>query len=137
MGNILSSALIHLFIIRTDGLVAECDFDSLRWNGSIVTRFHNIDVERSFTGVADMSFKYNSEEGLQKLMHDGKCYQSLDQLCQPWVQLLYDSDDSIVKDPGSTLWSWDHIHACTCLRYRTPLSTNFSASIRRYVFTIL
>ena len=119
--------------VFTDGLQAECDFDSLREKGLIVTKFHNFDIEQSLTGVADMSFKYNHINGLKALIEESKCFQSLDQLCQPWIQLLYDFDEDIVKDQTSTDWSWDYIHVCTCLKYITPLSANFSSSIHRSV----
>ena len=123
--------------IFTDGLNAECDFDSLREKKYIVTKFHNFDIERSLTGVADMSFKYDDLHGLKALIEEGKCFQTLDQLCQPWIQLLFDFDDNIIKDQTSADWSWDHIHSCTCLRYRTPLSGNFTSSIHRYSSKLL
>ena len=123
--------------IFTDGLNAECDFDSLREKKFIVTKFHNFDIERSLTGVADMSFKYDDLNGLKALIEESKCFQTLDQLCQPWIQLLFDFDDNIIKDQTSADWSWDHIHSCTCLTYRTRLSGNFTSSIHRYSSNLL
>ena len=84
-----------------------------------------------------MSFKYDDLHGLKALIEEGKCFQTLDQLCQPWIQLLFDFDDNIIKDQTSADWSWDHINSCTCLKYRTPLSVNFTSSIHRYSSNLL
>ena len=107
----------------TDGIEAECDFETLRENQKIIVRFYNIDPVWSPDGIY---FRYPDGNGLQMLINNSTCYQTVDQLCQPWIQLLYDMDDSIVKDQESPDWSWDYIHACMCLRYNVSVNSNIS-----------
>ena len=110
----------------TDGNEVECNFENHQNNGTLETKFHNIDHGSSLTRNADRLFSYANEDGLLKLINGSQCHQSVDQICQPWVQLLYELDDSIVKDSSLPGWTWDHIHTCTCLRYNTPLINSTS-----------
>ena len=105
----------------TDGIDVECDFQTYQKNGTIKTTFHDID---QFWTPAAIYFSYSSDNRLKQLIQDTRCHQTFDQLCQPWIQLLYDMDDSIVKDPESRDWSSDHIHACTCLRLVVDLNSD-------------
>ena len=111
-----------------DGIAAECDFETLRKNQKISVTFHDINPVWSPDGIY---FRYPDENGLHLLIYNSTCHQTVDQLCQPWVQLLYDTDDSIVKDQNSPYWSWNHIHACTCLRYNVSLNSNILSSTYR------
>ena len=99
----------------------ECDFKTQYKYNTIVTQFHNIDVVGSPIGI---TFKYSDKDGLKKMIEDGRCYQTIEQFCQPWIQLLYDMDDTIIQDPS-------RIHQCTCLRYSITLHTHaFSTADR-------
>ena len=119
---------MHCFI---DGNDVECDFENVSSHQRIISKFHNIDYERLITGSAKIAFSYTNKDGLHNLINNSVCYQSIDQLCQPWLQLLYDTDDSIAKDPNSEEWSGDHIHACMCLRYNRQLTPNTTEANRR------
>ena len=99
----------------------ECDFKTQYKYNTIVTQFHNIDVVGSPIGI---TFKYSDKDGLKKMIEDGRCYQTIEQFCQPWIQLLYYMDDTIIQDPS-------RIHQCTCLRYSITLHTHaFSTADR-------
>ena len=105
----------------TDGNDVQCDFESRLNESLLVTTFYNIDHGRSPTKSSDIVFSYPNMAGLQKLIGESMCYQSVEQLCQPWIQLLYELDESIVKESKLPGWKWDHIHACTCFKYHVPL----------------
>ena len=105
----------NFFLVGTSVL---CEFP-LQRNQTIITKFYNIDHGRSLIGNDIIQLTYSSYDSLLKVMKDNRCFQTIDQLCQPWVQLLYDMDTSVNKDPTSADWSPDYIHICMCLRYKT------------------
>ena len=124
-GNITFILLSHYI---TDGINVECDFQTYQQNGTIKTTFHDID---QFWTPAAIYLSYLSDDRLKQLIQDNKCHQTFDQSCQPWIQLLYDMDDSIVKDPESIDWSSDHIHACICLKLVVDLNTDVANTADR------
>ena len=88
----------------------ECNFDNIETSGEIITKYHNID----FLGVegkrsdSRLDLQYGSLSALRFLTSSYRCYQSVDQLCQPWIQELYEIDNSL-KD--------DQRQLCQCIRY--------------------
>ena len=112
-----------MLLYFADGSFIECDFGpSLSTtNRSIVTKFHNIDHDRfvsnSYIGV----FSYTNYETINRILESNiECYQDVDQLCQPWVQKLYEIDKQH-QDFNKTGFM---LHACECVRYRTKMTYN-------------
>ena len=110
-----------MFINIADKLTMECDFKTLLKQKEIVTKIHDIDPVGHPIGI---SFEYSDKKGLEHMIETGRCYQTIEQLCQPWLHLLYTMDDSGVQAKNSVNWSWYHIHPCICLRYNITLHTN-------------
>lgn len=103
-----------------DGEDMECDFSELSTTGMLITRYHNIDFmdgdrKRSYGFTnADIYPQYGSEFALKALHSANRCYQSVDQLCQPWIQEIYDTDKN-----NSVLTS-----RCRCLRWIHDFTIN-------------
>ena len=92
----------------------ECNFDEIETRGKIITKYHSIDFEDNFKeSQQEQRFvSYGSTQVLVKLKEGSACYQSIDQLCQPWIQDIYDLETA--GAPG-------HISKCHCLRYNKTL----------------
>ena len=114
-----------------DGVDAMCDFGSVFSHHSILTTIHNVDYGRLAIEKSILVFKFQNQQGLRQIINSNNCFQSLDQLCRPLFQQLYDMDDSIDKDPTSPGWSWTHIHHCMCIRYTNVLTLNASRNNER------
>ena len=103
-----------------DGSYTECNFGPVRANKSIVTKFRNIDHDRFVSDAHIGVFTYTNEETLFSILDSNVCYQDVDQLCQPWVQKLYEIDrqHTDLNNTGTIF------HACQCVRYRTVMTYN-------------
>ena len=111
----INCLLIYLYVF-IGGEDVECDFDTISKDNTITTRYHSIDVGRLITGTYGLSsnrFSYNNEPVLQDLIKDSECHQSVEQLCLPWIQPLYEIEKNSSSGPH---------HACRCLSYTTKLS---------------
>ena len=95
-----------IYIIITDGVEMECNFEEIYTSGNILTKYHSIDVDpdREATFI---SLSYGSWSVLDILLRGSTCFQTFDQLCQPWIQDLYDLDinETTIKNSH-----------CRCLR---------------------
>ena len=91
-----------------DGEEMECNFDKIYTSGQVITKYHSINFFGNKEGRSDrrLVLNYGSKSVLNVLASSYKCYQSMDQLCQPWIQELYEVDD---ED--------DKLQLCKCLRY--------------------
>ena len=83
-----------------------------------------MDFERKVSSDVSSSFAYFHESAIHGLINSGTCNQTVEQLCQPWVQRLYDID---VKN-RSSLNDGDSLHACQCLSYQIQLNNGLGAS---------
>ena len=87
----------------------ECDFQAIGTSGTVVTRSFKIDFGRFISETVRARFSYEGESSsLHELYKNNQCFQSVEQLCQPWIQLTYEMERSL---DGT-----DH-HRCKCLRY--------------------
>ena len=85
----------------------ECDFNHIYINNTVITRYPGIDIRRNV--MANMFLRYKDTGIIARLHSESRCYQSLDQLCQPWFKLLYDVD--INETAGDQNY-------CQCVRYK-------------------
>ena len=99
----------------------ECDFSEISTTGILITKYHNIDYmdgdrKRGY-GFSNVNIypQYGSESALKALHSSNICYQSVDQLCQPWIQEIYDTD----KNNSTPLTS-----RCRCLRWIHDFTIN-------------
>ena len=120
-----------LFVSVAGGIEVECDFGQVITNHKVITRFHNIDYGRFVSNAGKSSFSYSVTNVILKQILNGTCYQSVDQLCQPWVQPLYEIDKlhELRQNTSSP------IHACHCLRYRHLLTSNLTLSTNGWVIS--
>ena len=86
----------------------------------IIATFHDIDYGRIVHTSATNNFSYNYEAAIQSLIASGTCLQTVDQLCQTWVQKLYEIDQQYQSTENSTTY----LHACHCLRDKRILSSD-------------
>lgn len=97
-----------------DGVKIECDFTNIA-NGTVLTRYHAIDYERIIkpNDYIDPDKRnaiiYQDEQVIKKLKEKPSeivgshiCYQSIEELCSPYIQLLY---------------SLKEMTGCDCKRY--------------------
>ena len=91
----------------------ECDFDQLLTNNMVITRYHRIDHGRYLYGYFGDVFSYQDEANLPDLYNSNYCYQSVEQMCQPWIQKQYDIERGLLVH---------YTDACICLRYTKRLS---------------
>ena len=134
----------------------ECDFEHVKTRNKILTKFHHIDHGRIISEDIKSTFDYSIEQyrytysnsfdsseernryflkreymhsvdGALKQIRNGTCYQTVDQLCQPWVQRLYDSDK--FQKAGQTPSS--PTHDCHCRRYQHVFTSNLSGMANR------
>ena len=92
----------------------ECNFDELASTGKIVTKYHSIDflTEERKRAIGQLYLQYGSEAVLKTLSEEHECFQSVDQLCQPWIQDLYEVDQNGTGGQNSR---------CDCLRWTHSL----------------
>ena len=104
-------------VLLTDGIEMECDFHTTSWNGQIVTKYHYIDYERHIsTGFGDPrnplktnKLIYLNTNSLIQIFEDlWLCVHSVDQLCEPSRQFLFDVDVDSEQQ---------HEHICYCLSH--------------------
>ena len=118
--------LIHhatnLFVIRSDGVEMDCDFQHIDSNSTVITRYSKIDYGRFISGAVGATFIYlGDSDNLLDLYTENRCYQSIDQLCQPWLQLQYAMYRSAAGSLG---------HRCQCLRYNRSITEQKNATSR-------
>ena len=81
-----------------------------------------MDHERLVSDVAQSVISYQAVDALIRQLQTDICHVTVDQLCQPWVQRLFEIDrDNDARPYDSIL-----IHACHCLRYRQILSSSIT-----------
>ena len=98
----------------------ECDFESIEANNTVITRYYKIDHGRFVSGAVGSTLTYQDTGGLIDMYNENKCYQSIDQLCQPWIQIQFDIDKTITGASN---------HRCRCVRYiETLTNSNVSSS---------
>ena len=91
----------------------ECNFDEISTTGKILTKYHNIDF---LDEGGKRGYNYyitqipGSASVLSLLLATYDCYQAIDQLCQPWLQEMYDIDSN---GPSK------QVKRCQCLRWTT------------------
>ena len=83
-----------------------CDFDQVTSNNRILTKYSGIDIRRNV--ITDVFFRYINLNVIEKLHQEGLCYQSMDQRCLPWFELLYGMETNDTRG---------HINLCQCVRY--------------------
>ena len=105
----------------------ECDFSHVKPNRTIVTKLHNFDYERTISNTKRSMFTYPYESALMKLTQNSTCFQTIDQLCQPWVHRLYEIDRSQIPDDDPLVKR----HACRCLRYNSTVRHDAQESNHR------
>ena len=87
----------------------ECDFQDIQSTDVVVTRYFKMDIGRFVSETVRATFDYDGEQAhLQELYRNNQCYQSVQQLCQPWIQLTYEMERKINVTTD---------HRCQCLRY--------------------
>ena len=89
----------------------ECVFDEVESTGKLITKYHNIDF-LSVGGKREyniLELRYGSWEAFDILRKQYSCYQTVDELCQPWMQELFNVDNS---EPGT------QNDMCNCLRHK-------------------
>ena len=93
-----------------DGGTLECNFDEIHTTGKVITKYHDIDFlnDKGKRGSGAIYLQYGSLAVIDILHEQYSCYQSVDQLCQPWVQELYEID--INGTGGANSY-------CHCMRY--------------------
>ena len=93
-----------------DGDTLECNFDEILTTGKVITKYHAIDFlnDKGRREGDRLVLMYGSLAILDILHEKYSCYQSVDQLCQPWVQELYEVDTNGTGGANSY---------CHCLRY--------------------
>ena len=143
----------HKLLLFSVGYDVECDFEHVKTSNKIVTKFHHIDHGRIISEDIKSTFNYSIEQykysgyysydeknryflkhehmysvdGALKQIRNGTCYQTVDQLCQPWVQRLNESDK--LQEARQTLSS--PIHNCHCRRYQHTFTPNLSGMTNR------
>ena len=101
---------------KKDGEEMECNFDEINTTGRIVSKYHNIDFldyggKRGYqTHISQIP---RSASVLPLLLEKYDCYQTIDQLCQPWLQEMYDIDRN---GPSK------QVKRCQCLRWKKTFS---------------
>ena len=100
-----------------DGESMECIFDEITTTGKVITRYHSIDFlnDKGKRHNGTIQFHYGSKNVISVLDEKYRCYQSVDQLCQPWVQELYDIDKN---------GTGGHNRRCQCLRWIKSFDSN-------------
>ena len=78
------------FLYHAGDDTIECDFSEIS-SRRIISKYHNIDLG-IIVFTYELYFKYNSRSTIKSLT--GDCLHSVDQLCQPWIQELYNVDKS-------------------------------------------
>ena len=110
-------ALYNISSWSTDGVDMECDFEQATKERKITTKYHFIDFERHISvgfgnprnPLTKNKLLYQDINVIRKLREESEeCRHSIDQLCQPSKQLLYEID----VPPENRI---DHI--CLCLGY--------------------
>ena len=84
----------------------QCDFDQVFATNTMLTKYSGIDIRRNV--ITDMFVRYKDLKIVAKLHSENRCYQSMDQLCQPWFKLLYDVDTNHTQGI---------LNHCRCVRY--------------------
>ena len=103
----------------------ECDFENIDSTNNIITRYSKIDHGLFITGAEGVGLSYRgSFEDIIDLYRDNNCHQTIDQLCQPWIQLQYDMDQNAAGSANDR---------CKCLRYSQPIIFQGKAS-ERYTY---
>ena len=102
----------------SEGSEIECDFGDVFKSNRIVTKFHNIDFGRIMSHGTKNVFTYEIMDVLASHIQNNSCHQNVDQLCQPWVQRLYEIDKQHQPKVNSSM----PYHVCQCLRYQKVLS---------------
>ena len=109
-----------LLLYSLDGNnVIECVFDEVETTGLMIAKYHsmdylNFDKIREF-GTGTLKLSYGSVELINRLHNMYTCYQSVDELCQPWIQELYDVDRD--GTGGQNV-------ICQCLQYKKNFQNN-------------
>ena len=83
----------------------ECDFSEIS-SKRIISKYHNIDLGLVGSFTYDLFFKYKLRSTINSMT--GNCSHSFDQLCQPWIQELYNVDKNGSGAQNSR---------CHCLRF--------------------
>ena len=104
----------------------ECNFDEITTTGKIVTKYHSIDISGKNTKLMKMNVVYGTLSVLGILSNHSTCYQSYDQLCQPWFQELYHVD----KDGAGGMNT-----GCRCLHTNVTLN-GFNALVLCFIYTL-
>lgn len=93
-----------------DGEEMECNFDKIYTDGTVITKYHSTDFlgDRGSRIDRRLVLNYGSRSVLRVLARTYKCYQSMDQLCQPWIQELYEVDNEMAEERRQV---------CQCIRY--------------------
>ena len=91
----------------------ECDFDQVYTNRIILTKYFGIEIRRNV--MTHMSYRYKDKSIIEKLHEESRCYQSMNQFCQPWFKLLYESDTNQTQEKHNR---------CQCVKYVHWFSQN-------------
>ena len=89
----------------------ECDFSEINTTKRVVTKYHSIDfldIEGK-RGYNPTTLSFGSELVLTMLHKRSECFQTIDQLCQPWLQELYEVDKNGTGGENDR---------CQCLRWK-------------------
>ena len=91
----------------------ECDFSEISKTGKIVTKYHSIDIEGPLRYSNYFLLSYGSRSVIGILKNESTCYQIIDELCQPWIQEIYDVDVHQDEEKKNS--------RCRCLRFNGTL----------------